>query len=91
MRGYNDSDKPAGIDNYQISLLVNDIKNLAESLGRAKFTLVAHDWGGAVAWTFAALYPDMLDSLVACNIPHISALNEARKNSKYVEGPRYKA
>jgi len=80
MRGYNDSDKPAGIENYFIKHLVDDIKGLVEGLGQNKFTLIAHDWGGAVAWTFAALYPEMLSNLIVCNLPHVIALLEQRKN-----------
>lgn len=79
MRGYNDSDKPAGVENYSLPILVNDIKVLVESLGSGKFTLVSHDWGGLVAWAFAAKHPDMLLNLVTCNIPHPIALGDARK------------
>ena len=37
---------------------------LAAHLGH-RFTLVAHDWGGAVAWVFAMIQPGMLERLVA--------------------------
>src|SRR5882672_3755967 len=50
MRGYNLSSKPAEVDQYQIKYLVEDLRALAEKLGHKKFILVAHDWGGAVAW-----------------------------------------
>jgi len=77
MRGYSDSDKPSGVESYFLPLLVNDIKVLADHLGYDKFHLVGHDWGGAVSWTFAALHPDRLDSLVTCNIPHPQALHDS--------------
>jgi len=32
--------------------------------------LVAHDWGGAVAWNLAASQPQWLDKLVIINAPH---------------------
>jgi pimeloyl-ACP methyl ester carboxylesterase len=38
--------------------------------GGSKFTLVAHDWGGVVAWVFAALHPNLLDKLIIVNAPH---------------------
>jgi pimeloyl-ACP methyl ester carboxylesterase len=41
-----------------------------KSTGGSTFTLVAHDWGGVVAWVFAALHPEMLDKLVIVNAPH---------------------
>jgi len=71
MRGYNLSDKPADLDAYKIAPLVEDIRALADHLSHnRKFVLVAHDWGGAVAWSFAIAHPEMLDKLVIINAPH---------------------
>lgn len=70
MRGYNTSDKPEGVEQYRMSVLVSDIRGLIEALGEKKVFLVAHDWGGAVAWAFAEKYPDMLHRLVILNAPH---------------------
>ena len=70
MRGYNLSSKPASVDQYQVKYMVEDIRALAEKLGHKKFTLVAHDWGGAIAWAFAIAHPDYLDKLVIINAPH---------------------
>src|SRR5579872_6742126 len=71
LRGYNLSDKPPALDAYQIGVLVEDVRALANRLspGR-KFVLVGHDWGGAVAWVFAISHPEMLDKLVIVNAPH---------------------
>jgi pimeloyl-ACP methyl ester carboxylesterase len=74
MRGYNLSSKPAELSAYQIPNLVEDLRaltsELMKSAGATRFTLVAHDWGGVVAWVFAALHPEMLDKLVIVNAPH---------------------
>lgn len=70
MRGYNLSEKPADLDQYQVKYLVEDVRALADHLGKKKFILVAHDWGGAVAWAFAIAHPDYLDKLVIINAPH---------------------
>ena len=74
MRGYNLSSKPAALEEYQMPKLVEDLRALTEGLlktgGGRTFTLVAHDWGGVVAWVFAALHPDMIDRLVIVNAPH---------------------
>jgi len=78
-RGYNESEKPSGVQNYHIKTLVDDIKVLVEGLGVTKFHLVGHDWGGAICWTFAALYPEMLNNLIICNCPHVLALREQRR------------
>jgi len=70
MRGYNLSSKPAGVDQYQVKFMVEDLRALAEKLGHKKFILVAHDWGGAIAWAFAIAHPDYLEKLVIINAPH---------------------
>ncbi|MFX0005910.1 MAG: alpha/beta fold hydrolase [Promethearchaeota archaeon] len=70
MRGYNLSDKPKGIENYTVEILVDDIKGLSEELGLGKFSLIGHDWGGAVAWICAEKYPELLNKLVILNSPH---------------------
>jgi pimeloyl-ACP methyl ester carboxylesterase len=74
MRGYNLSSKPTDVDAYQVPVLVADVQALAGELlkqtGGGKFTLVAHDWGGAIAWVFAAMHPDLLDRLIIINAPH---------------------
>lgn len=46
LRGYGDSDKPNGKENYKSQLIVEDVKQLIEHLGRNSVILVAHDWGG---------------------------------------------
>jgi epoxide hydrolase 4 len=70
MRGYNLSAKPSGVDQYQVKHLIEDVHALALHLGHKKFTLVAHDWGGAVAWAFAIAHPEALEKLVIINAPH---------------------
>lgn len=70
MRGYNLSAKPDGVDQYQVKYLVEDVRALADRLGQKKFILVAHDWGGAVAWAFAIAHPEYLEKLVIINAPH---------------------
>ena len=70
MRGYNLSAKPAEVDQYQVKYLIEDVRALAERLGHKKFILVAHDWGGAIAWAFAIAHPEYLEKLVIINAPH---------------------
>jgi pimeloyl-ACP methyl ester carboxylesterase len=70
MRGYNLSSKPAELEKYEVKYMVEDLRLLAEKLGHKKFTLVAHDWGGAIAWAFGIAHPECLDKLVIINAPH---------------------
>ena len=52
-RGYRGSSKPAGVDSYTPDKLVGDVFLLADALGVERFTIVGHDWGGAIAWGVA--------------------------------------
>lgn len=70
LRGYNLSSKPEGVEQYRVRHLIEDLRALAAHLEAAQFTLVAHDWGGAVAWAFALAYPELLEKLVIINAPH---------------------
>jgi len=90
MRGYNLSSKPVEVSQYRHKYLVEDIRQLAEFLGHKKFVLVAHDWGGAVAWTFAMFYPHYLDRLVIINAPHPATFErELRENPEQRKASNY--
>ncbi|MHA1145602.1 MAG: alpha/beta fold hydrolase [Candidatus Helarchaeota archaeon] len=73
MRGYNTSDKPEGMENYGIDILVQDMVGLFEELGFDKINLAGHDWGGLVAWAVAEQYPDLIEKLIILNAPHPKA------------------
>jgi pimeloyl-ACP methyl ester carboxylesterase len=71
LRGYNLSDKPEGVEAYKAKHLVADVLALgAHYAGDRRFVLVAHDWGGAVAWAVAIGFPQKLSRLVMINSPH---------------------
>jgi pimeloyl-ACP methyl ester carboxylesterase len=69
MRGYNQTEKPVGVGNYSMNLLMQDVQCLINALGESSAVLVAHDWGGGVAWPFAAYYSHMVDRLIILNCP----------------------
>jgi pimeloyl-ACP methyl ester carboxylesterase len=70
LRGYNLSEKPAAVEAYRAKHLMADVLALAERYTKDKFVLVAHDWGGAVAWGVAIQHPERLAKLVMVNSPH---------------------
>jgi pimeloyl-ACP methyl ester carboxylesterase len=70
MRGYNLSDKPGEVSDYRAPLLVADVAGFVRALGYERCVLVAHDWGGAVAWAVAIAHPDLVERLVILNAPH---------------------
>jgi pimeloyl-ACP methyl ester carboxylesterase len=69
-RGYNLSDKPQGVENYDMSLLVGDVIAVIKHFGKDKAIIVGHDWGGAVAWQLALNAPQFVDRLIILNLPH---------------------
>jgi pimeloyl-ACP methyl ester carboxylesterase len=71
LRGYAGSSAPADVQAYRPRHLVQDISALARALGGPSIAaLVAHDWGGAIAWNLAAQEPALLQRLVILNAPH---------------------
>jgi pimeloyl-ACP methyl ester carboxylesterase len=70
LRGYNDSDKPKAQSAYVMSEFVKDVKGVIEGLGYDRCILVGHDWGGAIAWSFAYAYPELVERLIVMNLPH---------------------
>jgi pimeloyl-ACP methyl ester carboxylesterase len=69
-RGYNLSAKPAEVAAYRAKHLIEDIRQLAAHYAKEPFVLVAHDWGGAVAWGLAIARPELISRLVIVNSPH---------------------
>lgn len=81
LRGYERSSAPAAVEAYRAKHLVRDVDALIQSMGGRIDVLVAHDWGGAVAWNLAAALPQRLGALVIVNSPHPGALlRELRDN-----------
>jgi pimeloyl-ACP methyl ester carboxylesterase len=73
-RGYNRSDKPAGISAYKLDTLADDVLGLADALGRHHFAVVGHDWGGVVAWHLATRNPERIARAAILNAPHPATL-----------------
>lgn len=81
LRGYPGSSSPGDVASYRAKALVGDVAALIESLGAPIDLLVAHDWGGALAWSLAAARPDLLRRLLIINSPHPATfLRELKDN-----------
>lgn len=81
LRGFERSSAPAEVEAYRAKHLMADIRALIESQGGRAAALVAHDWGGAVAWGFAAQHGALIERLVIVNSPHPATfLRELRDN-----------
>ena len=89
-RGYNLSDKPKGVENYDMRMLVGDVAAVIKHLGRDKATIVGHDWGGVVAWQFAMNLPQMTERLIILNLPHPERpAARAATNPEQIENSEY--
>jgi pimeloyl-ACP methyl ester carboxylesterase len=89
-RGYNLSDKPKGVENYDMRLLVGDVIAVIKHLGREKAVIVGHDWGGAVSWTLAMYQPQFVEKLIILNLPHPRGLSrELANNPKQQTNSQY--
>ena len=69
-RGFARSSKPEGVENYTPDKPVADCLALADRFDIGRFTLVGHDWGGAIAWMAALQHPDRVARLIIVNAPH---------------------
>jgi|TARA_B100001971_G_scaffold167865_1_gene159120 pimeloyl-ACP methyl ester carboxylesterase len=91
MRGYNRSDRPTGVEHYDVAHLTADAAAVIADLGVEGATIVGHDWGGIVAWSFAERFPELTDNLVIFNRPHprsrkreMALNNEQKRRSAYI-------
>ncbi|MFL6375790.1 MAG: alpha/beta fold hydrolase [Pyrinomonadaceae bacterium] len=69
LRGYNLSDKPAGLGEYRIDRLTSDVAQLIRHFGQDKAVIVGHDWGAAIAWSLAMNHPELVSKLIVLQVP----------------------
>ena len=71
MRGYGQTDSPAGVENYSAAKLIGDLNGLLDALHLERAVFVGHDWGALLLWQMAMLEPERMEQLIILNIPHI--------------------
>ncbi len=80
LRGYGNTDAPTGMAAYTLDILIADVVGLIRASGAAEVLLLAHDWGGMLAWMVAVRHPELLTQLIVCNMPHPACFaREVRK------------
>ena len=93
LRGFEKSSAPHDVSAYRPKFLVQDIEQLvaAETAGTQPLAcLVAHDWGGAVAWNFANQHPHLAGKLAIVNSPHPGTfLRELKANAAQQQASAY--
>lgn len=88
-RGYARSEQPEAVDAYTLLHLVGDVTALVRALGEEQAVVVGHDWGAPVAWTAAALRPDVVRAVAGLSVPPLppgAALPLAASREAFGEG-----
>ncbi|MBS7562983.1 alpha/beta hydrolase [Mucilaginibacter sp. Bleaf8] len=81
LRGYNLSSKPKGKKAYVIDHLVADVVGLINQISSDGVIVVAHDWGGGVAWALAMQHPAVVKKLIILNMPHLQVMLDNLKRN----------
>ena len=92
LRGFEKSSAPADVSAYRAKFLIQDLAALiaTESPGAPLACLVAHDWGGAVAWGLANKMPQLIARLAIVNSPHPGTfLRELQNNPRQQAASAY--
>ncbi|MDR3498252.1 MAG: alpha/beta fold hydrolase [Parvibaculum sp.] len=81
LRGYGGSSRPRAVEAYRMEHLLADVAGLIDA-ARARgitgpTTLIAHDWGGAIGWSFALGNVRPLERFIVMNLPHPSLFMKA--------------
>jgi epoxide hydrolase 4 len=90
LRGYERSTQPAEVNAYRAKHLMQDVAALIDAEGAPLACLVAHDWGGAVAWLLANQQPQLMQRLAIINSPHAGTfLRELKHNPAQQQASAY--
>ena len=81
LRGYNESEKPAGVAAYAMPELVADVEGLVHAFGERDAAIVGHDWGGGIAWFVAMERPPVTRKLVVLNCPHPAMMAQSLRGN----------
>lgn len=83
LRGYGETEpKPSAVADYCIDRLMEDVAALIDASGATTITLIGHDWGAGLAWTFATNRMRPLERLVIMNVPHPAIMSAHLRRSR---------
>lgn len=72
-RGYSAGARPPAVPDYVVTLLIQDVTDIADAMGVDRFHIVGHDWGAAVAWGVAKLAASRVITASTLSVPHPDA------------------
>ncbi len=80
-RGYSPMARPRGRGHYRRGEPAGDVRARRAAAGLESAHVVAHDWGGIVAWALGAWHPERVRTLTALSVPHPGAMAKAMVTS----------
>jgi pimeloyl-ACP methyl ester carboxylesterase len=84
LRGFNLSDKPPAVSDYETGNIVDDINGLIRYFGHEKAAVIGHDWGATTAWSVAMRHPESLWKLGSLQVPPISIWRKNQSFSQFL-------
>ena len=91
MRGYGYSSVPVRRQDYALELVVQDMIELIDHLGRDAAVWVGHDFGAPVVWGIASHCPERCTGVANLCVPHFPEGFTADNLVKYVDRSIYPA
>ena len=90
LRGFEKSSQPLDVQQYRPRHILQDIAALIDVEGGPLECLIAHDWGGAIAWNLANQRPELVKRLMIVNSPHPGTfLRELQNNPRQQAASAY--
>jgi pimeloyl-ACP methyl ester carboxylesterase len=85
LRGFGDAPQPQDPSQYGLDIVARDVIGILDALRLQQVQMVGHDWGAALGWRIAALYPDRIRRYVALSVgaPGAPPTAEQKEKSAY--------
>jgi len=89
LRGYGETTWLPNVRDYAIESLLEDVAQLIDAAKPSSTLLVAHDWGGIIAWYFALRQLRPLERLVVMNLPHPAVMERVMRTARQLRRSWY--
>jgi epoxide hydrolase 4 len=89
LRGYGDTTWLPSVRDYAIENLMEDVAQLIDAAKPSSTVLIAHDWGGIIAWYFALRRLRPLERLVIMNLPHPGVMDRVIRTARQMRRSWY--
>ena len=86
LRGFGDAPRPLDPAEYGLDIAAKDVIGILDAMRIEQVQMVAHDWGAALGWRIAGLYPNRISRYVALSVgaPGAPPTAEQKEKSSYM-------